>query len=360
MKIVKKVSFGVAVMSIAVHLSAQVLSVDFETNVVDLTQSGFTQMVVLDQTTLVTTKIIGSYTVKIAGGYSNTCFSGGPVVAYNGRTRTNNIGNAGAFTQANLMRERIVAYGPTPVDPAVGLGTGPGLYIMVEGLAPNQTYSIRVWGVDHSGKQKPLKSGYAYGFNATFETNGYTSLPQLGNYTVTNSPTTIADNNQYSVSGNITSDYQGRIIYKSIANIDGCGIANGFTLTMVGAPAEGYQAWGNGWGVNIGTGTNDYDGDGVNNFYEYAFNGNPTNSMDSGTEPKIIEAGDTLQYVHLLRYDNPNLTYTLQVKTNLMSGSWSSVQYPSDAYLIGGDYDEIRHTLPNVERNYLRLLVEEQ
>jgi len=53
--------------------------------------------------------------------------------------------------------------------------------------------------------------------------------------------------------------------------------AAGQTIVTALAPLHGYDRWARSWGVDIGAGTNDYDGDLRSNFYEYALNGDPTN-----------------------------------------------------------------------------------
>lgn len=231
--------WSAAILSAALTAGAKlILAVDIETLPTDTTQTNFTQMVVGDQTVEVTRVVIGNYTVSIAGGSSTNCFIGAPhLMAYNSRDRINNVKTAGSFLQVNLidlLRERVAVWGGSPIDPAIGKGTGPGLYLMVEGLEPRTIYTLQAWAVDHVKNSAVLRNGYVYGFDATFEEKGYSSLPLLGTYTISGSPETIEDNSQYSITGTMTSDSRGRIIYKTISNLDGCGLLNGFTLNYVG------------------------------------------------------------------------------------------------------------------------------
>jgi len=180
---------------------------------------------------------INGYAITLGSGTSIGCLVNPALQAgMNARNRTTGyILNAGEFTQADMMRERIASLG-SPTTPTTGKGTGSGLYLKVSGLSANTSYMIQAWGVDSTGlfasSNVRLKDGYNYGYDATAETGGYTSLPQVETYTVAGSPTTIADNDQYSVSGIITTDSSGTLIYKQISNIDKS-VMNGFVLSTV-------------------------------------------------------------------------------------------------------------------------------
>jgi len=109
------------------------------------------------------------------------------------------------------------------------------------------------------------------------------------------------------VSGNITT-------WVSITEI-------GFTFSV---PA-GYDSWASDHGV--GAAANDDDADGMNNLYEYALDGNPTNALDQGTLPVFSRLGNGFIYLHPKRSDDTNITYTVETTTNLMSGSWTTEGY---------------------------------
>lgn len=178
---------------------------------------------------------VGTYTMTFAGGASVNCFSGGSdQIGYNMRGRSPVISNSVDFTQFGLMAERVAALGTA----GSFSGLGNGLYMKIGGLEPNTAYRLQVWGVDYVYGVATLKNGTAAGFDATHEPAGYTRLPELGDgYTVSGSPTTITNNNQYSISGVVISDSDGTIIYKSVATIDGSGVINGFTLSTISSPA---------------------------------------------------------------------------------------------------------------------------
>jgi len=177
----------------------------------------------------------GSIVATIAGGSSIAAFSGIGNIQINTRARAG-IANSGDFTQSALLNERFVSTG-SPTNVATPSGIGNGLYLRLTGLAASTTYTIQVWGVDYTAGA--LKSGYFHLFDATNEGAGYTSLPSLGSYSIGSTPssggassgiTTISNNNQYSVTANVTTDSTGTLIVKSISNIDGSGIMNGFVL----------------------------------------------------------------------------------------------------------------------------------
>ena len=88
-----------------------------------------------------------------------------------------------------------------------------------------------------------------------------------------------------------------------------------------------YNAWAGTWGVDIGSETNDYDGDLANNFWEYGANGDPTNSANTGVDPVLLSSGGGLDYVHLSRADNTNLQYIVETTDDLVLGSWTNLGY---------------------------------
>ena len=97
-----------------------------------------------------------------------------------------------------------------------------------------------------------------------------------------------------------------------------------------GAPPGGYSQWAGDHGV--GAATNDFDSDGVNNLYEYAFDGNPTNGLAPTNLPVFTRFGNGFIYVHPQRSDDTNLTYTVETTTNLMD----SVSWTNDGYTVTG------------------------
>lgn len=175
------------------------LAVDFHQNVTDpvpVTPTNFIGWKIGDVASGVAapTTNINGYALAVGSGTAVACLTTpASQKGMNARNRsTKYIPNAGAFTQAAMMQERIASLS-TPTDPATGNGTGAGLYLRISGLTPNTPYVFQAWGVDSDGANPNayLKSGYNYGFDATRETSGYSNLPLLGNYSVSGNPTFI-------------------------------------------------------------------------------------------------------------------------------------------------------------------------
>ncbi len=233
---------GVIALTLIPTVDAQViLSVDVERShtggALFDTQAGFQSFDTTGVGSAVISQTFGAFTVDFVAGSSIASFSGTPDSVMATRYRANHIANSGSFTQSDLMNDRLNSDAVGLIDPATGNGTGTGLYMRISGLSANTQYSLQVWGVDHTGNPGSLKNGYAYGFDATNEAPSYTSLTQLGTYTISGNPTTIADNDAHSITGNITTDGSGTLIYKSISNMDGSGIVSGFQLSAVPEPS---------------------------------------------------------------------------------------------------------------------------
>ena len=88
-----------------------------------------------------------------------------------------------------------------------------------------------------------------------------------------------------------------------------------------------YSDWSTQWGATLGSSTNDYDGDGVDNFTEYAFGGNPANASETGTLPVFETANGELSYVYVKRANDSTLTYALESTTDLVSPDWQQSGY---------------------------------
>lgn len=84
--------------------------------------------------------------------------------------------------------------------------------------------------------------------------------------------------------------------------------------------------------------TGDDDNDNVSNMAEYAINGNPTNSADSGMTEVSID-GSTFTYVHAKLADDSSVVYRLIDTDDLVSGSPTTNGYSSQVEgPVVGDY----------------------
>ena len=131
-------------------------------------------------------------------------------------------------------------------------------------------------------------------------------------------------------------------------------------LKWVGADA-GYGSWANQWGVEIGASTNDYDNDGVFNIYEYGLDGDPTNdTVAPAVLPVLANTGSGLEYVHVLRNNDPGLTYSVETTTDLVNGTWTNAGVTAVSTNVGGGvFDTVTNTVDSlVDERFIRLIIE--
>ena len=121
-----------------------------------------------------------------------------------------------------------------------------------------------------------------------------------------------------------------------------------------------FAAWTYDWDVDIGSETNDYDGDRLDNLGEYALGGDPTNDADIGMIPTLENGGGTLAYVHVQRADDSNLVYYLETTTNLVSNTWSNSGYTVMATNVTGEtFNYVTNALSIAEDGaFFRLRIE--
>jgi hypothetical protein len=117
-------------------------------------------------------------------------------------------------------------------------------------------------------------------------------------------------------------------------------------VTQAVDPLEGYALWANGWVVDIGANTNDFDGDGLLNLAEYALGGNPTNALDRGTAPTFGFDGTAMVYLYPQRSDDASLTYTVKTTEDLVDGVWTNTGYTvAGTNVTGGALDYVTNTV---------------
>jgi hypothetical protein len=111
----------------------------------------------------------------------------------------------------------------------------------------------------------------------------------------------------------------------------------------------------------IGSETNDFDEDGFDNLYEYALNGDPTDSSDIGFEPVFEDLGGSLLYIHLMRNDDTNLVYQVQTRESLVDGDWLDSGYTvlGTNIVAASDYDEVTNSVPTtLDQTFIRLKID--
>ncbi|MCU0858119.1 MAG: hypothetical protein MUC65_06935, partial [Pontiellaceae bacterium] len=165
------------------------------------------------------------------------------------------------------------------------------------------------------------------------------------------------------LAGNQTAAVTGCINAGNITAYGGAGtlavdynVSNPGYTTIQALPC--YAAWAASFGVELGLPDEDYDGDSRNNFYEYALNGNPTNSLNTGVEPTYVITGGNLVYRHLQRTDDASLIYRVETRTNLVAGTWIPAQAAVNTNAYNADFVEVINTTPaDQPKLYIRLKI---
>ncbi|MCF7817308.1 MAG: hypothetical protein K9M54_05440 [Kiritimatiellales bacterium] len=138
------------------------------------------------------------------------------------------------------------------------------------------------------------------------------------------------------------------------------------TTTPAPVVVPGYAGWATGWGVDIGATTNDYDGDGFSNIYEYGLGGDPTNALVQGTPPVfgIGSVGGTNYFSYIypqLSDTNSGLSYSLALRGDLVFGDWATnVGYVvTGTNVTGGTLDFVTNVTDTVDaKKFVRLIIE--
>jgi len=138
-----------------------------------------------------------------------------------------------------------------------------------------------------------------------------------------------------------------------------------FDVTLE-APVEvvpsAYDSWTSAFGLNGSNGLMSVDADdsGFINLYEYAMGGNPTNAGVNGPKPTHRLSGDQIEYIYLRRNDT-NLSYSVVVGTNLVTGAWSTngVLEVGSA-TVDADFDSVTNQVSTVgnTNGFIRLKIE--
>lgn len=142
---------------------------------------------------------------------------------------------------------------------------------------------------------------------------------------------------------------------------------NAVILTIT---VPGYAGWIGGYGLS---GTNadwnvDYDGDSENNFYEYAFGGDPTNIAVKGyvpTSASVEDGGTTyFEYVYPRRSgSDTGLDYQPVFGTDLVYTNWSGadvVELPTTG-TIDADYESVTNRVDTtgIPTGFMELIIDQ-
>jgi hypothetical protein len=108
--------------------------------------------------------------------------------------------------------------------------------------------------------------------------------------------------------------------------------------------------------------TNDFDEDGLQNLYEYGIGGDPNDDTDLGFAPVLVKAADgSLLFVTTQRTDDPQLTYTVETTTDLLSGSWGTAGTTvSGTNVVGATLAELTNSVDTVaqDQRFIRLSID--
>jgi len=128
-----------------------------------------------------------------------------------------------------------------------------------------------------------------------------------------------------------------------------------------------------GWAADHGLGgadalsTNDYDGDGLGNLYEYGLGGDPTNPADKGILPTFgrEEGGSNgLLFVYPKRSDSASgIAYHLELTDDLVSGIWTNAGYETlGTGLIDSEFNAVTNRISTgiLGEQFIRLIIEEK
>lgn len=136
-------------------------------------------------------------------------------------------------------------------------------------------------------------------------------------------------------------------------------------LSIAYSLANNYAGWAGGWGIDIGSETNDYDSDGLLNVYEFGMGGDPTNALDQGTSPVfgIVDVGGSNEFVYVhpqLSDPGSGLNYFLELRSDLLSGIWTNTGYTiTGTNVTGGALDFVTNaTDVAADKKFIRLIIE--
>ena len=245
-----------------------------------------------------------------------------------GETHAKLVGNA----QAKLLCDHLY----------VSAASSDPLVVGVSGLTSGSEYDITVYTYDATQKRETLwYEGSTTAGTLLEEHVSRNSYPSDAPFTVR---LTADGAGEITLCGEVDPDY----------NIGNCPF-NGLVVDRV---LTAYEEWERSWFVDIGSDTNDYDGDLRANLWEYAFESDPTDILDVAGDPDFEASGGAIEYIHLQRNDDPKLVYSVETTLDL-NGSWTNTGYTvSGTNVLGGSYDEVTNSIPtDADQTFIRMSV---
>ncbi|MCU0857000.1 MAG: hypothetical protein MUC65_01165 [Pontiellaceae bacterium] len=99
--------------------------------------------------------------------------------------------------------------------------------------------------------------------------------------------------------------------------------------------------------------TNDFDGDGMINLYEYALNGAMQSAGIKGTDPAFArDATNSFLYTFVRRTNDTSVVYNIQTRTNLLSGDWANATFTLlSTNKVAENFIEYKYRAPTATSN---------
>ncbi len=147
------------------------------------------------------------------------------------------------------------------------------------------------------------------------------------------------------------------------AALAAAGVNSAYYTDLGGTIAVGlsaYEQWSAGWSDDIGSETDDFDGDQLSNLAEYALGGDPTRIVDRGEVPTFQKVADSMVYIHAQLKSDTSLVYYLETTDDLLLNSWTNAGYTvaGTNIMTEGDFNFVTNTIPMVkDETFVRLVI---
>ncbi len=104
----------------------------------------------------------------------------------------------------------------------------------------------------------------------------------------------------------------------------------------------------------------DPDDDGIQNLYEYASGGDPTNGFDAGTAPRFAISDEAVELIHITRKDASDIAYQLQLNHTLHPDEWIDLTEAVTRFNdLQNGFLQVRRQIPlQTEPTFIRLRIE--